>query len=94
MKRKATKSKRCKHALIHVTLTFDPNLSGTSAGLRIGWVSGQDRKEEIDLTCGAGVGNPFLTFSRKDKKTKETRYAVADIRTIIEPLSKALAALQ
>lgn len=94
MKSKATKAKRRKHALIHVTLTFDPNLSGLSAGLQVGWVSGQDRKEKIDLTCGAGVGNPFLTFAWTDKKTKETRYCVADIRPIIEPLSKALAALK
>lgn len=74
--------------VVPVELIFDPNVNALSAGFRVGWINGKSDKCEIDLSCGAGVGTPFMVFSRTDRKTGKTRYAVCDIR----PMVKALAA--
>jgi hypothetical protein len=77
--------------LIKVELVFDPNKNPLAAGLRVNWVDGEDDDSEINLSCGAGVGSPYMVFSRKDKKTGKTKYAVCDIRPMINALGEAMA---
>lgn len=76
---------------IVVVLTFDPNTNPISAGFRQNWIDGENDDSMINLSCGAGVGTPFMVFSRTDKKTKQTRYAVCDVRPILNMLAAALA---
>lgn len=73
-----------------VEIEFDTKRNPLSAGFRIAWVSGEDAESEIDLSCGAGVGSPFMVFSRKDKKTGKVRYAVADVRPLMNELAEKL----
>lgn len=82
MKKKASKADSIK-----VEIVFDPNKCVLEAGLRVNWVDGEDDTCEINLSCGAGVGSPYMVFSRRDKKSGETRWAVADVRPIISVLA-------
>lgn len=74
-----------------ITIEFDDEADALSAGLRVSWLDGEDSKNMIHLSCGAGVRSPFMIFSIKDKGTKKTRYAVADIRPVVKALVRALA---
>lgn len=75
---------------IKVELQFDTNRSALSAGFRVNWIDGEDDESRVNLSCGAGVGSPFIIFSKTDKKTDKTRYAIADIRPVIDALAAAL----
>jgi len=71
-----------------ITLEFDDEVNAFSAGLRQNWVDGESKTQIVNLSCGAGTGSPFMVFSSTNKKTKKTRYAVADIRPVINALGK------
>lgn len=80
-----------------ITLEFDDSANPIACGFRVGWMSGTrgngKKKEDIDLSCGAGTGTPFLVFSKTIvvKGKPKTAYAVADIRKILPQLETAVA---
>lgn len=55
------------------------------------WINGTagkgKRKTEIDLACGAGVGQPWLIFT-KSKGGKTVKTLVADMREVVKQLDK------
>jgi len=73
-----------------IEIEFDDSISALSAGLRVNWVDGEDKRQKVNLSCGAGTNSPFMVFSSKDKKTNKTKYAVADIRPLVHKLAKLL----
>ena len=77
-----------KHA---VTIEFDDSTNTLQCGFRIEWLSGSTGKganlQEVDLACGAGVGSPFLIFTKKAKG--KTVHLVTDVRELIPLLDKA-----
>jgi hypothetical protein len=73
-----------------VEIVFDDTVCALSAGLRQNWVDGESDTATINLSCGAGTGSPFMVFSITNKKTNKTRYAVADIRPLVNSLADKL----
>ena len=67
-----------------LTLTAKRVESALAAGLRMSWITGgnEDEGVEFDLSCGAGVGSPYMILSVT--KDGETRYEVADVRTMLQ----------
>lgn len=74
-----------------VEIIFDDEVSAMSAGFRQNWVDGEDKTSEVNLSCGAGTGSPYMVFSFTDKKTKKTKYAVADIRPVVNRMAELMA---
>lgn len=73
-----------------IEIVFDDEVNAITAGLRQNWVDGENKTSNINLSCGAGTGSPFMVFSLTNKKTNKTRYAVADIRPVVNALADAL----
>jgi hypothetical protein len=80
----------CKTMKHKITIEFDDEADAITAGLRQNWVDGEDTRTRINLSCGAGTGSPFMVFSLTDKKSGDTRYAVADIRPAVQTLARLL----
>jgi len=71
-----------------VNLEFKEVESCIQCGLRINWLEGNAGKDKISLDCGAGVGTPWLIFTKEVGGVQKT--LVCDIRDIIPKLSKIL----
>lgn len=71
-----------------IYIDFKPVKSSLHCGLRVEWLSGKTKGAEIELTTGAGVGSPYLIFTKTTKDGKQVAL-VADIRTIIDELDAA-----
>lgn len=73
-----------------ITLEFDDQVNAVSLGFRQSWIDGESgkgkKKTSINLSCGAGVGSPWLLFSKT--ANGKTRYFAADIRKVVTQLSE------
>jgi len=76
-----------KHKLI---IEFEDQADTMQAGLRQTWIDGKagkgDQAETINLSCGAGLGSPWLIFSRTPANGN-TVYLIADVRPLIGKLA-------
>lgn len=73
-----------------VQLDFDTEKEPITAGFRQNWIDGENSDNKINLSCGAGLGTPYMVFSLTNKKTGKTRWAVADVRQMVNALAEAL----
>ena len=73
-----------------ITLTFNDGINPINCGFRQNWIDGERgkgaKKEKINLSCGAGTGQPWLIFSKMIGNAP-AKYLVADIREVISQLS-------
>lgn len=73
------------------TVEFDDTTNTLQCGFRVNWLSGTRGKgkklEEVDLACGAGVGSPWLIFTKK--ANGKTVHLVTDIRKLMPLLDEA-----
>ena len=76
-----------KHKII---IEFDDEKYAISAGLRQNWLDGESKTQRVNLSCGAGLGTPYIVFSVEDKKSGKIIYAIADVRPVLEKISASL----
>jgi hypothetical protein len=57
-------------------------------GLRVQWAKGNRGRESFNVTCGAGVGSPWIIFEKTSKG--KTRTVVLNVSKLIESIDEVL----